>query len=110
MSKIQYYREVLCARRPKSDGFEDTSSFPEDDLDEALSKVSTYRALVQYMNDLGYEFCRDANGNNPSIIAKGWKRPVRLKSLGAKYDPEEMKEKIISNQLKKELYWIEKII
>lgn len=77
------------------------------DLDEALSKVSTYRALVRYMNDLGYEFCRDANGNNPSIIAKGWKRPVRLKSLGAKYDPEEMKEKIISNQLKKELYWIE---
>ena len=41
------------------------------DLDEALSKVSTYRALVRYMNDLGYEFCRDANGNNPSIIAKG---------------------------------------
>lgn len=77
------------------------------DIDEALSKVSTYRALVRYMNDLGYEFCRDANGNNPSIIAKGWKRPVRLKSLGAKYDPEEMKEKIISNQLKKELYWIE---
>ena len=77
------------------------------DLDEALSKVSTYRALVRYMNDLGYEFCRDANGNNPSIIAKGWKRPVRLKSLGAKYDPEEMKEKIISNQYKKELYWIE---
>ena len=36
MSKIQYYREVLCARRPKSDGFEDTSSFPEDDLDEEL--------------------------------------------------------------------------
>ena len=77
------------------------------DLDEALSKVSTYRALVRYMNDLGYEFCRDANGNNPSIIAKGWKRPVRLKSLGAKYNPEEMKEKIISNQYKKELYWIE---
>jgi hypothetical protein len=59
------------------------------------------------MNDLGYEFRRDANGNNPSIIAKGWERPVRLKSLGAKYDPEEMKEKIISNQYKKELYWIE---
>ena len=77
------------------------------DLDEALSKVSTCRALVQYMNDLGYEFRRDANGNNPSIIAKGWERPVRLKSLGAKYDPEEMKEKIISNQPKKELYWIE---
>ena len=56
---------------------------------------------------MGYEFRRDANGNNPSIIAKGWERPVRLKSLGAKYDPEEMKEKIISNQLKKELYWIE---
>ena len=77
------------------------------DLDEALSKVSTYRALVRYMNDLGYEFCRDANGNNPSIIAKGWKRPVRLKSLGEKYTPDSIEDKIISNQYKKELYWIE---
>ena len=77
------------------------------DLDEALSKVSTYRALVHYMNDLGYEFCRDANGNNPSIIAKGWKRPVRLKSLGEKYTHDAIEDKIISNQYKKELYWIE---
>ena len=77
------------------------------DLDEALSKVSTYRALVRYMNDLGYEFCRDANGNNPSIIAKGWKRTVRLKSLGEKYTPDAIEDKIISNQYKKELYWIE---
>ena len=77
------------------------------DLDEALSKVSTYRALVRYMNDLGYEFCRDANGNNPSIIAKGWKRPVRLKSLGETYTPDAIDDKIISNQYKKELYWIE---
>ena len=77
------------------------------DLDEALSKVSTYRALVRYMNDLGYDFCRDANGNNPSIIAKGWKRPVRLKSLGEKYTPDAIEDKIISNQYKKELYWIE---
>ena len=77
------------------------------DLDEALSKVSTYRALVRYMNDLGYEVCRDANGNNPSIIAKGWKRPVRLKSLGEKYTPDAIEDKIISNQYKKELYWIE---
>ena len=77
------------------------------DLDEALSKVSTYRALVRYMNDLGYEFRRDANGNNPSIIAKGWKRPVRLKSLGVKYAPDAIEDQIISNQYKKELYWIE---
>ncbi len=77
------------------------------DLDEALSKVSTYRALVRYMNDLGYEFCRDAHGNNPSIIAKGWKRPVRLKSLGEKYTPDAIEDRIISNQYKKELYWIE---
>lgn len=77
------------------------------DLDEALSKVSTYRALVRYMNDLGYEFCRDTNGNNPSIIAKGWKRPVRLKSLGEKYTPDAIEDKIIGNQYKKELYWIE---
>ena len=32
---------------------------------------------------------------------------MRLKSLGEKYTPDAIEDKIISNQLKKELYWIE---
>ena len=77
------------------------------DVDEAISKTTTYNSFAQYLRNLGYEFRRDANGNNPSIIAKGWKRPVRLKSLGKKYTPDAIEDKVISNQYKKELYWIE---
>jgi len=77
------------------------------DIDEALSKVSTYRDFTRYMRNLGYEFHRDANSNNPSLIAKGWKRPVRLKSLGEKYTPDAIYDQLMRNQRKPKLYWIE---
>ena len=76
------------------------------DVDEAISKTTTYNSFAQYLRNLGYEFRRDANGNNPSIIAKGWKRPVRLKSLGAQYTPEAIHDRLLANHSKPELYVI----
>ena len=76
------------------------------DVDEAISKTTTYNSFTQYLRNLGYEFRRDANGNNPSLIAKGWSRPVRLKSLGAQYTPEAIHDRLIANHSKPELYVI----
>ena len=74
------------------------------DVDEAISKTTTYNSFAQYLRNLGYEFRRDANGNNPSLIAKGWNRPVRLKSLGAQYTPEAIHDRLLVNHSKPELY------
>ena len=41
-----------------------------------------------------------------SVIAQGWQRPVRLKSLGAKYTPDAIYDQLIENQRKPELYSI----
>ena len=76
------------------------------DVDEAISKTTTYNSFAQYLRNLGYEFRRDANGNNPSLIAKGWSRPVRLKSLGAQYTPEAIHDRLLTNHSKPELYVI----
>ena len=76
------------------------------DVDEAISKTTTYNSFAQYLRNLGYEFRRDANGNNPSLIAKGWSRPVRLKSLGAQYTPEAIRDRLLANHSKPELYVI----
>ena len=76
------------------------------DVDEAISKTTTYNSFAQYLRNLGYEFRRDANGNNPSLIAKGWSRPVRLKSLGAQYTPEAIHDRLLANHSKPELYVI----
>ena len=76
------------------------------DVDEAISKTTTYNSFAQYLRNLGYEFRRDANGNNPSLIAKGWNRPVRLKSLGAQYTPEAIHDRLLANHSKPEMYVI----
>ena len=76
------------------------------DVDEAISKTTTYNSFAQYLRNLGYEFRRDANGNNPSLVAKGWNRPVRLKSLGAQYTPAAIHDRLLTNHSKPELYVI----
>ena len=76
------------------------------DVDEAISKTTTYNSFAQYLRNLGYEFCRDVNGNNPSLIAKGWSRPVRLKSLGPRYTMDAIRDRLLANHSRPELYVI----
>ena len=76
------------------------------DVDEAISKTTTYNSFAQYLRNLGYEFRRDANGNNPSLIAKGWSRPVRLKSLGPQYTMDAIRYRLLANHSRPELYVI----
>ena len=77
------------------------------DIDEVLSRVSTYRAFFEYLEKLGYEIRGDIESPNCSVIAEGWQRPVRLKSLGAKYTPDAIYDQLMRNQRKPELFWIE---
>ena len=74
------------------------------DVDEALSKCCTFRELEYYLKCLGYRFDRDFRYEHPSVIADGWKRAVRITSLGEKYSHEEIRERLNANQLKPELY------
>lgn len=74
------------------------------DVDEALSKCCTFRELEYYLKCLGYRFERDFRYEHPSVIADGWKRAVRITSLGEKYSYEEMRERLSNNQRLPELY------
>ena len=76
------------------------------DIDEVLSKVSIYRHFFEYLENLGYEVRGDVDSPNLSVIAEGWQRPVRLKSLGPKYTPEAIKERLLKNLDDRNLYWI----
>lgn len=67
------------------------------DVDEALSKCCTFRELEYYLKCLGYRFERDFRYEHPSVIADGWKRAVRITSLGEKYSYEEMRERLSDN-------------
>ena len=52
------------------------------DLDEALSKCSSYKSLEYYLKFLGYRLDRDFRYEHPSVTADGWQRAVRIDSLG----------------------------
>ena len=74
------------------------------DVDEAIAHCTTYNSFARYLRGLGYGFHRDAYGNNPSVIAAGWTRAVRLKSLGPQYTPDAIHERLLANHSKPELY------
>ena len=76
------------------------------DVDEAIAHCTTYNSFTRYLRGLGYEFRRDAYGNNPSVIAPGWTRAVRLKSLGPQYTPDAIHDRLLANHSKPELYCI----
>lgn len=74
------------------------------DVDEALSKCCTFKDMEYYLKCLGYRFDRDFRYEHPSVIADGWKRAVRITSLGDNYSRETMRQKLVANQHLPELY------
>lgn len=74
------------------------------DVDEALSKCSSFQAVERYLKGLGYRFERDFRYQYPSVKAEGWKRAVRLQSLGEEYSKDSIRQKLLENWRKPELY------
>lgn len=76
------------------------------DIDEALSKTTNGKAFELYLKSLGYSYARNSDYRHPSIIAPGWKRPVRIDSLGEQYTQEKIRQRLIDNQKDITLYAI----
>lgn len=77
------------------------------DLDEAISKSGSFGEVEYYLKCLGYRFERDYRYAHPSVIADGQKRPIRIDSFGEKYSRENIREVLVANQYKPELYAIQ---
>lgn len=74
------------------------------DVDEALSQCGSFKEIEYYLKTLGYRFERDFYYDHPSVYAEGWKRAVRISSLGEQYSKERIRERCLENQRKPELY------
>ncbi len=74
------------------------------DVDEALSQCGSFKEIEYYLKTLGYRFERDFYYDHPSVYAEGWKRAVRISSLGEKYSKENIHRRCLENQRKPELY------
>ena len=67
------------------------------DIDKAIANTTTWRSFEAYLRNMGYRYARGENYKHLSIIADDWKRPIRLSSLGEKYTPEKINERLIDN-------------
>ena len=74
------------------------------DIDEAISNTTNWKAFDLYLKNLGYSYAKNSDYRHPSIIAPGWKRSVRIDSLGEQYTQEKIRECLISNQKDITLY------
>lgn len=68
------------------------------DIDEAIANSGTFKEIEYCLKNLGYRFERDFYYAHPSVIAGGWKRPVRIDSLGDDYTRERIHERCLENR------------
>lgn len=78
------------------------------DIDEAISKTTNWKAFDSYLSGLGYRYARNSDYAHPSLIAPGWKRPIRIDSLGSEYTQERIRERLLENQKDISIYRMKK--
>ena len=69
------------------------------DVDEAITNSGSFKEIEYCMKNLGYRFERDFYYDHPSVIADGWKRAIRISSLGENYTKERIRERCRENQV-----------
>ncbi len=70
-----------------------------DDVDFAVKAAGNLMEFERIMINMGYSFNRNIMSAHPSVIAKGWQRPVRIDSLGEEYSTEGLVKRIADNKI-----------
>ena len=68
-----------------------------EEVDDAIKEAANLIEFERIMRLKGYTFNRAIGSKHPSVIAKGWKRPVRIDSLGEYYSTDKIIERISRN-------------
>ncbi len=72
------------------------------DMERIVPMCTSYEDLVYRLKGLGYQIERDYNYAHISVTAKGWKRAVRLDSVG--FSDEILRSRLYANQDSMEVY------
>lgn len=67
------------------------------DVDEAIANSRSVLDFEYCMKNIGYRFERDFRYEHPFVIADGWKRAVRLDSLGEAYSRDGIRKRCSEN-------------
>lgn len=75
------------------------------DIDSIIKNSTTWNNFKENLRGLGYKIVRDNNYEHITIIADGWKRPVRLDSLGANYTIDAIERRLAHNRHSENSYF-----
>lgn len=75
------------------------------DIDSIIKNSTTWNTFSANLKGLGYKIVRDDNYEHITIITDGWKRPVRLDSLGANYTIEAIEKRLAHNRHSENSYF-----
>ena len=70
-----------------------------EDVDSAIKQAGNLLEFERIMGNFGYTFNRNIMTEHPSVITKGWKRAVRIDSLGKDYTRERIIRRIADNKI-----------
>ena len=70
-----------------------------EDVDSAIKQAGNLLEFERIMCNFGYTFNRNIMSEHPSVITKGWKRAVRIDSLGKDYTRERIIRRIADNKI-----------
>ncbi len=70
------------------------------DVDDAIKESANIMEFDRIMHIKGYTFNRKIGTKHPSVIAKGWEKPIRIDSLGEDYTTDRIMERISQNGIK----------
>lgn len=68
-----------------------------EDVDSAVKQAGSLLEFELIMTNMGYTFSRNILARHPSVIAKGWQKPVRIDSLGDDYSTERLAKRVSGN-------------
>ena len=70
-----------------------------EDVESAIKQAGNLLEFERIMCNFGYTFNRNIMSEHPSVITKGWKRAVRIDSLGKDYTRERIIRRIADNKI-----------
>ena len=70
-----------------------------EDVDSAIKQAGNLLEFERIMGNFGYTFNRNIMTEHPSVITKGWKRAIRIDSLGKEYTRERIIRRIADNKI-----------
>ena len=67
-------------------------------IDEAIAHSTNLKTFDYILTQMGYEHCLSDSRKYWTIVPKGYKKPIRLKSLGENYTEDAIKRRLTENQ------------